>query len=833
MVDKAKLPKRIIWLRLLAFTLIIFERMAACFWRPLTWALFFSALWLFNIPALLGNFGQYLSFFAFGIGIILLIQRDVFAFRLPSLRTIDRRIEKDSCIEGRPLTGLKDKLWNDEKPDARDLWRESRFRLNNLANALSRPQSKDFLKRYDPYAFRFTIFIVFIAALFFAGEERTMRLQNGLQPFSYDANTEIRSAERYTIMIDAPEYTRLSQLILNDKTAENSLIKIAQGSALKVLVHGGYGQSKLILGNDDFAFDDAYQIVIPDEKDAIVLKQGLLTLARWNYEIIRDQVPTVLALESEPEILDDASLSIGVSVYDDYGVQYLDTTLELSDVVSDSPAIGDIKAIRRSVSSPARENFKLSPNFDFSAHPWAGLPVKISMRAVDALGQESTPQIIETILPERDFKHPVAKTLVALRKKLIWSPLDENTYKDSAYNLLVLGTAKELLHDDIVTYLALRTAALRLSYNSPSIETASSVISLLWDTALRIEDGDLSLAARKLRDAQMALEEALQNPDITEEEISELMSDLRNAMAEYMNELAREMSKRMADGGQMPMIDPQSMTSLNQDALADFLEQMEQAMRDGDMGAAQEMLSQMQRLMDMMNPSMSAQLPPDMQMMNKGVNELQKLIERQEELLVQTQKQADVLDMLNSLGLDSPMNIAPEADGEAFPPFINTEDNQTEQEALRFILGQLMVEASEMIGEIPEQMGLAEQSMRRSARALGVNRPDGSIPNQKRAIEYLKQSQDQMMQQLQQRMVQMTGFMLSFGRQQMRYDPLGRPMGREMGEDGDPFGSDVTIPDEAEHRRVEEILKLLRQRAGQYNRPREELDYYRRLLKRF
>ena len=37
-----------------------------------------------------------------------------------------------------------------------------------------------------------------------------------------------------------------------------------------------------------------------------------------------------------------------------------------------------------------------------------------------------------------------------------------------------------------------------------------------------------------------------------------------------------------------------------------------------------------------------------------------------------------------------------------------------------------------------------------------------------RAIEYLKESQEQLMEQLQQRMVQMTGFMLSFGGSSMK-----------------------------------------------------------------
>lgn len=43
----------------------------------------------------------------------------------------------------------------------------------------------------------------------------------------------------------------------------------------------------------------------------------------------------------------------------------------------------------------------------------------------------------------------------------------------------------------------------------------------------------------------------------------------------------------------------------------------------------------------------------------------------------------------------------------------------------------------------------------------------------------------------------------------------------------------VKIPSEAERKWVQEILNELRRRASDRRRPQEELDYYRRLLKRF
>ena len=786
----------------------------------------FAALWLFEMPNPYGVISA-----AFLIGVLYLLYRDGRGFSIPSLKEVDRRIEIDSAVKGRPLSGVQDKLANDETREARKLWATSRAKLLGLLAKLRSATLRGDLAARDPYALRLGVFMVFVLGLLAAGPEWSYRLKNGLLPFSFEIAGSDKG-ERFTIAITPPEYTDLPDIILGDKTIEGEMLTIAQDSAVKVLINDGIGKPKLIINESEHIFENAFEGKIPDHSGEFILKQGLFTLAQWPFEVTPDTPPTLSVLKDAPEILDDGSMSFALSVKDDYGVQYLDTEFMLSvGVPADSIQLGEPAYFRRSVVSPDGEDFELSPHYDLTAHVWAGLPVRATFTAVDEKGQKSENSHVDFTLPERTFKHPIAKSLVTLRKELIWNPLESHAYKKVAYDAHLLSTAKELLHNDIVAYLALRSIALRLYYNDPSIAITQSVIDLMWDTALSIEDGDLSLTARKLRDAQAALEDALQDPDITEEEIAQLMQDMRQAMAEYMQELAREMHKRMAEGQQIPpMLDPQS--ALNQDALADFLDQMEQAMRDGDMSSAQEMLSQMQRLMDMMNPSMNAQMPQDMQMMQESVNALQELIERQEELLAQTEKQADLVDMLNNLGVGKPRNTAPDQE-QSPPPFVNTQENQTEQEALRFILGQLMLEANEKIGNIPESMGLAEQEMRGSSEELGYNNPLDSIPYQMRAIEYLKDSQEQMMEQLQQRMVQMTGFMMSFGNPSMPRDPLGRPFGEEDNPNGVPHGSRVKIPDEAERHRVQEILKLLRQRAGQHGRPREERDYYRRLLKRF
>ena len=304
------------------------------------------------------------------------------------------------------------------------------------------------------------------------------------------------------------------------------------------------------------------------------------------------------------------------------------------------------------------------------------------------------------------------------------------------------------------------------------------------------------------------------------------MNELRQAMAEYMQAMAREFQKRIAEGREVPLMPPGMVNNMiGADDLAAMLDKMEAEMMAGDRGAAQDMLSKLQRLLDMTGGSMETQLPPDMQMMQDGMNELRELVERQEALREDTEKQAEMYQILSGLGVDDHNEDAP-------PPFINTEKHETEQEALRAMLENLISQAELALDEVPESLGLAATAMQESGAHLAAKRPDRSLPAQDEALEHLRNAQQQMAQQMAQRMQQMTG--LSFGSQApMRLDPLGRPMGDQEGQNGQGFGSQVKIPSEAEQKRVRDILNELRRRASQRDRPPEELEYYRRLLKRF
>jgi hypothetical protein len=59
---------------------------------------------------------------------------------------------------------------------------------------------------------------------------------------------------------------------------------------------------------------------------------------------------------------------------------------------------------------------------DFSKHPWAGLPVRFTLGAEDAIGQQGVDPNVEAVLPRRRFFDPMAAALVEQRRDILWSP---------------------------------------------------------------------------------------------------------------------------------------------------------------------------------------------------------------------------------------------------------------------------------------------------------------------------------------------------------------------------------------------------------------------------
>ena len=183
------------------------------------------------------------------------------------------------------------------------------------------------------------------------------------------------------------------------------------------------------------------------------------------------------------------------------------------------------------------------------------------------------------------------------------------------------------------TYLALKAVRTRIAtaYDDAALVSA---VDFMWEIALGIEDGNLSLAERRLRDAREQLSEALEN-GASDAEIDQLMQELREAMQEYMQALAEAMRN------QPPMNQDQmqagDMQELRPQDLQRMMDRIEDLAKSGSKEAAQQLLSELQQMMDNLQAMRPGQPQNGEQnAMQQQMNKMGELLQRQQQLMDET-----------------------------------------------------------------------------------------------------------------------------------------------------------------------------------------------------
>jgi uncharacterized protein (TIGR02302 family) len=543
----------------------------------------------------------------------------------------------------------------------------------------------------------------------------------------------------------------------------------------------------------------------------LALSDGATTLAEWPLTVVPDTAPTVSFTE-EPAPTARQSLPIAWQTQDDYGAAEIALTMTPDpDGQTDWPAGLSQEPETITLAEPARpEPEDSGTSFqNLTPHPWAGLPVTMRLTATDQAGNQGESEAISLILPQRQFTHPVAAAIADQRLRLLRDPSRAPIVSDVLRDLSV---RPDRFNDDIVVFLGLRTAARRLDLASDVPATVTPVTDLLWELALRLEDGGLSLAAARVREAQEALQRALES-DADSAEIAELTEELRQAMEEYAQALAEDLQRRMAEGElpEMGQFDPDSVVTSDQ--IQEMMDRIEELSQAGEREAAQELLSQLQQMME--------NLELGMMPMPQGPNPAMEMLEDLESL---TRAQQELMDRSFQEGQRR------ENGQEADPRF--DEDAEQVQEALRRQLGDVMQRFAEMTGDLPQEMGQAELAMREAEQALGEGNPSRATAPQGEALELLTEGMQSMLDQMAEQFAQQ-GLMPIPGQAMPRRQPGEDPLGRRMEGEGGFSGQDVEVPSESVRERARSILEELRRRAGERGRPAEELDYIDRLLERF
>jgi len=727
-----------------------------------------------------------------------------------------RRLERDSGLAHRPLETLEDRPAGND-PAALGLWRLQQERHRARLSALRVKPPAAGWARIDRYAVRTVAGLLLVVGVVAAGGEWAERLERSLLPRIGPAAAAVPA--RIDAWLSPPDYTRLPPRLLATDAAATEPLPVAQGSRLLVQVQGAADTAALRLPDDtdqplDKVGGDLFRLETPlsQSGDLAVVVDGAVK-ASWPLRIVPDEPPAA-AFPQPPAASTRNALSIAFQASDDYGLRSLTARIHRVDAPDDAPIVLPMPIASGDPRQAEGETFH-----DLTAHPWAGLPVVVALEATDAAGQSGWSEAVEVLLPERIFNHPVARQLIALRKHLTVAPADRLPV---ARALDQIERRPQLFGGDIVVSLALVAAERRLVHDQ-SDAAVPEVQQLLWDTALHLEEGEVALAERSLRELQQRLQEALAN-DAPQEEIERLMDELRQAMDRFMQALMEQAARQPPQS--LPQVPQNRAEQLRQRDLQRMLDEAREMSRAGQRDQARDLLSQLQRMLENLQVGQMPQPSGAAQQAGQMMQEMEDMIRQQQELLdksfqgAQRQPQNGGRPEQGQGQSRQPSSGGGQADAQA-------------QEELRRRLGQGMRQMGEMTGSIPQPLGRAEQEMRSARDALSRNAPGEATEPQGNALDNLQQGLSAMLESLMEQFG--TGQEQGEGQGFGQADQRGRdPFGRRQDSPGfGRSGEQVEIPDEGALQRAREILDELRRRRGEQGRPPEELHYLDRLLKQF
>lgn len=824
---------------------LLWERLWPELYQPLIIAaLFVGVSWL-GLWLVLPGWARLAGVAAFALAFAVSL-RGLARVRMPSAAETLHRVELSSGYDHRPLTALIDDLPQPSSdPVTMALWQLHKQRmaeaLRNLRAGLAHPEAF----RRDPYALRVVAFLSLIVGASVASGDRLDRLTSA---FRSPLET-VEIATRLDVWVTPPVYTGRPPVYLTGETAALrdplAPIRVPAGSELIIRAQGHSGftvsaPAATPVATPQAATAPAVATPAPEgifETRLVLSVSGPVDLAdeggkvaAWMFEVDPDAPPTIRLLD-DPETQLSGALKLSYLAADDYRVLSADASIApapKAGAASQHPPRPLVEAPQFPLSLPPRSAATQNAETirDLTSHAWAGSEVDLTLSARDEAGQVGQSAPHRFTLPQRAFSKPLARAVVEQRRELA---LDANSHSRviTAFDALLL--APDVFEERPKAHLGL-SFAYRNLVAARSDDDLRALLPLLWDLALTIEDGDLSLVERALREAQENLRKALEE-GASDEEIARLTEELRKALQEYMQALAEQLRQNPQA---MQPFNPNQQSMKPQD-LEEMLKRIEELAKTGSRDAARELLAQMQRMLENLQTG-RPQMAPDglTNEMMEMLNQLGQMIQRQQELMDET----------NRLNRDQRQQQQGQ-EGQQGQPGEQGQPSEGGQqpmtaEQLRELLKQLeqgQGDLAQQLQQLMDQMGRngmgendglgeAGDAMGQAQRSLGQGEGEQAAGQQGNALDALRRGAQQLGEQM---MSEGEGPGMAQQRSPLNEDPLGRPRRTE----GPDLGSQVKVPDEIDVQRARRILDELRRRFSDPGRPRLELDYLERLLKNY
>ncbi|THV22478.1 TIGR02302 family protein [Peteryoungia ipomoeae] len=778
--------------------------------------------------------------------------------KLPTIREADRLLEERNGLAHQPVAVQDDQL-SAETPFARALWQEHQRRMAERIAALDAGMPQPDIARFDRYALRTIPALLFVTALAYSGS-------NGAGSVADAFRSPVAEAELPSLRIDAwitpPGYTGQPPVFLSGLGTQEAGVTVPQNSTMTVRISGGaLDEPVLFKPEGDGPVQDVAVREEPAKPVAMVdgvptpppaplpsaarthelklAESGELRVAdrSWAIGVIADKTPEI-SFDGEPRRAANGALEIAFLAKDDYGLREARAEIEPLDVKPGATPLYPPPDYKLDLPRYNARETKGVASRNITEHPISGTRVRITLVATDGAGQTGRSAPVEMDLPARNFTNPLAGSVSEQRQAFSLDTRDM-AYAVALNEALVIRADETI--PDLGNFIAIESARARMKL-ARGEEQLKDTADYLWEIALGIEDGDLSLAERRLRDAQQALNDALEN-GATDEEIQKLMAELREAMQEFLSAMAERMQNQAGEQQQ------NTQNVLRQQDLNNMLDQLENLARSGNRDEARQLLSELQRMMNNLQAGRPQQgQQGDNSAARQQIDKLGEIMQQQQRLMDETFRLDQALQDRMQRG--DPLEGEEGAEGQEQEGQQGQQGQEGQQnldnmtaEQLREALRQLREQQEglgKQLGELQEGLkglgmqpgegfGQAQQEMQGAGEALGEGQGDRAVEGQGRALEALRQGARDMMNQMMQAMQGQQGQQgpgqAGLGNQNGR-DPLGRPRANN----GPDFGEQVKVPDEIDVQRAREILEAIREKLGENASPEMERQYLERLL---
>ncbi|MDD9720607.1 TIGR02302 family protein [Sulfitobacter sp. PR48] len=799
-----------------------------------------------------------------GLGWLAALVHALRRFRLPTQGAAMARL--DRSLPGRPIQALlDDPAIGKGDPAAMAVWRAHKARMAARA-ATARAVPADLrVSRRDPYALRYVAVLAFGMALLFGSVLRVASVAD-MAP----GRGGLAQGPVWEGWAEPPRYTGRPTLYLNDLDA--GPLTLPAGTLITLRFYGDVGA--LTLAETVSGRTTDVPAASDPAQDFAVVQDGSIAIdgpggRRWDVTMLADTAPEVEQL-GPPEVSALGEMRLPFAARDDYGVEAGEAriTLDLASVsrryglvVDPDPRPEVIVPLPTPIAGN-RADFEENLIEDFSKHPWANLPVRISMSVLDSAEQIGQTAPRQMTLPGRRFFDPAAAAVIEMRRDLLWSK--SNTTRMAQVLRAVAYRPGDLFRSE-VTALRLRDVINRLELHARyglSDEIQDELAEDLWGLAIELEEGVLADALERMRRAQDRLNEAIKN-GASKEEIAELMDELRRATEEYLQQLQRQQAQENEQNGDPQQQGEQGETmQMTQDDLQRMMDRIQELMEQGRMAEAEEALRELQELMENMRvtegqPGQNGQSPGQQAMegLSETLREQQGLSDQAfRDLQEQFNPGAQAGESQGNEGRNGGQGRGESHEGQN-----GQGQGQDQQQGENGQRGEQAEPGQGQEGLAERQQALREELRRQQQNLPGQGTPEGraardALDRAGRAMDGAEEAlrnndlaeaidnQSQAMEALREGMRALGEAMAEQERQQQpgqgdteqggraNRDPLGREGESAEGglSDGGRIGEGPDASD-----RARRLLDEIRRRSGQTERPELERDYLNRLLDRF